>query len=71
MAVTTFGEIQAYPFLDASDDPDTSEFVRTTVDAFRFVHSESLEELTQRARELEDLLDEGLAVVLAELLKKS
>jgi hypothetical protein len=43
--------------------------ITTTADAFRFVHSESIEEINQRAAELEQLLDQGLAVGLAELLK--
>jgi hypothetical protein len=37
-------------------------------DSFRFVHSESIEEINQRAAELEQSLDQGLAVALAELL---
>lgn len=69
MAVTTFAEIEPYP----GQDPDNSfvpEPIPTTADAFRFVHSESMEEISSRATELEELLDQGLAVALVELMKK-
>ncbi len=71
MAVTSFAEIEPYSPQDADGGQETGEYVTTTVDAFRFVHSESVDEINQRAQELEDLLDQGLAVALAELLKKS
>ena len=70
MAVTTFAELEPFP---AAEDgaPAPREYLHTTPDAFRFVHSEPLDEINGRAAELEQLLDEGLAVALAELLKRS
>lgn len=71
IAVTTFAEIEPYSDQETDGGQETSEYITTTADAFRFVHSESIEEISQRATELEELLDHGLAVALAELLKKS
>lgn len=71
MAVTTFAEIAPYVPRDASGDPASPEYIPTTADAFRFVHSEQLDEVAKRASEMETLLDAGLAVALAELLKRS
>jgi len=69
MAVTTFAEIRA-----AADDDDeaapAAEPVRTTKDAFRFVHTESVDELDRRAHELGELLEEGLAEALAQLSRR-
>jgi hypothetical protein len=65
MAVTTFGELEPIPH----EDPPEREYVRTTADAFRFVHTETLAQVEERAGELEQLLDEGLAVALAALMK--
>lgn len=70
MAVTTFAEIEPFPAPEEESGVPRDE-IRTTVDAFRFVHSESLEEIERRAPELEQLLDEGLAVALSELLRKT
>jgi hypothetical protein len=71
MAVTTFAEIAPYLPGDVPADPTAPEYIPTTADAFRFVHSEPLDELANRAGELEALLDAGLAVALADLLKRS
>lgn len=71
MAVTTFAEIEPFPPQDGESGLESSEYLPTTADAFRFVHSESIGEISQRVQELEELLDQGLAVALAELLKKS
>lgn len=70
MAVTTFAEIEPYPQQLEGDGQSAPEHITTTVDAFRFVHSESMEEIDRRAMELDELLDQGLAVALAELLKR-
>ena len=73
MAVTTFAEIEPVKPDPVQEDggQEPSEYITTTADAFRFVHSESIEDINQRASELEELLDQGLAVTLAELLKKA
>lgn len=72
MAVTTFAEIEPSPLPEGEEEsPPARDYIRTTTDAFRFVHSETLDQINQRAPELEDLLDEGLAVALSELLKKA
>ena len=70
MAVTTLAELEPFP---AAEDgaPTPREYVHTTPDAFRYVHSEPLDEINGRSGELEQLLDEGVAVALAELLKRS
>jgi hypothetical protein len=68
MAVTTFAEIEPLP---ENEKAEQREYIRTTKDAFHFVHSESHENIMQRATELENLLDEVLAVALAELLKRA
>lgn len=72
MAVTTFAEIEPYPVPEAEEESAPArDYIRTTTDAFRLVHSETLEEISQRGPELDALLDEGLAVALSELLKKA
>jgi fido (protein-threonine AMPylation protein) len=68
MAVTTFAELEPFP-ADEGGAP-AREYVHTTSDAFHFVHTEAIEEINQRAGELEQLLDEGLAVALASVLKR-
>jgi hypothetical protein len=71
VAVTTFAEIEPYPTEGADSQGETREYINTTSDAFRFVHSEPIAEIDQRATELEELLDQGLAAALAGLLRKS
>jgi fido (protein-threonine AMPylation protein) len=71
MGVTTFAEIEPFPPPDREEDAPTREYIRTTHDAFHFVHSETSDQINQRGAELEELLDAGLAVALAELLKKA
>ncbi|HEX9725446.1 MAG TPA: Fic family protein [Vicinamibacteria bacterium] len=68
MAVTTFAELRSID--DESDAAEGGEKqnVPTTEDAFRFVHSENVENLNERATELEEMLDEGLANALAKLM---
>ncbi len=51
--------------------PSAGDYIGAATDAFRFVHSETLDQINMRAPELESLLDEGLAVALWELLKKA
>lgn len=74
MAVTTFAEIELIESqspADASEQAVVSrEPIRTTSDAFRFVHSETVDQINGRAAELEALLDEGLAVALTALLRR-
>ena len=71
MAVTTFGELES-PSGDEEQGTASPkvEYLTTTKDAFRFVHTESIEELERRSAELEELLDEGLAAALSVLLKR-
>ena len=72
MGVATFGEVEPYPQTEGAEEgPPTREYIRTTTDAFRFVHSEPMEQINERAPELEGLLDEGLAVALSDLLKRT
>jgi fido (protein-threonine AMPylation protein) len=67
MAVTTFATIRhGHPALEDTDASDIS----TTTDAFRVVYTESMEALNNRLGELHELLDQGLTVALAELLKR-
>jgi fido (protein-threonine AMPylation protein) len=70
MAVTTFAEVEPFPPVE-EDAPTPREYIHTTPDAFRFVHSEPLLDIERRAGEIESLLDEGLAVALASLLKRA
>jgi Fic/DOC family protein len=71
IAVTTFGELETQTEAGEEEGlPTPPEFIRTTKDAFRFVHTESLAEIERRAPELESLLDEGLAEALVRLLEK-
>jgi len=70
IAVTTFAEVEPYPPQETGEAAAVPEYITTTADAFRFVHTESVEEISHRAAELEELLDQGLAVALAELLKR-
>lgn len=71
MAVTTFADIGPFERSNVVDEsPEGRDRIRTTTDAFRFVRSESVEEINGRAAELENLLDEGLAIALTELLKR-
>ncbi len=72
MTVTTFAEIEPYPLSEGEEGSSPiRDYIQTTTDAFRFVQSETIDQINQRASELEDLLDEGLAVALSELLKKA
>src|SRR5207245_5859929 len=64
MAITSFGVVR-------TDDPDSDSIdVPTTTDAFYYAYSESIEALNGRAKELQDLLDDGLTVALTELMKR-
>lgn len=70
MAVTTFAEIEPHPAQEGEEGLTLRELVRTTVDAFRFVHTEDIHDINRRAPELEHLLDDGLSVSLAEMMKR-
>lgn len=70
MAVTTFAELEPHPAQEGEAGTTSREQIRTTVDAFRFVHTEDMDDIGRRAAELERLLDDGLSVALAEMMKK-
>jgi hypothetical protein len=67
LAVTTFAVIR-----QGNPDFESPNIVNipTTVDAFRVVYSETVEAINGRLCELYELLDQGLTVALAELLKR-
>lgn len=71
MAVTTFGELAEPDTADKKGATTVRENFATTKDAFRFVHTESADEIGKRSGELEELLEEGLAVALTQLLKNT
>ncbi len=68
LAVTTFATIRQ----GSDPDPEAPDVanVATTADAFRVVYTEPMEAVNDRLGELHELLDQGLAVALAELLKQ-
>ncbi|HSK01027.1 MAG TPA: Fic family protein [Kofleriaceae bacterium] len=68
LAVTTFATIRQGTRPD-QEAPDTED-IPTTADAFRVVYTEPMEAVNDRLGELHELLDQGLAVALAELLKR-
>ncbi len=68
LAVTTFAELEDQQQQGQSAE---REFVQTTKDAFRVVHTETLEAIDERRAELEDLLDEGLTVALVRLFQEA
>jgi hypothetical protein len=71
VSVTTFGELESPSGDEEQGTPSPRvDYLRTTKDAFRFVYTESIEELERRSAELEELLDEGLAEALSVLLKR-
>ena len=69
IAVTTFGELEPYPM--AEEGPPQRRAIQTSTDAFRLVHTESVDQINARAGDLEHLLDEGLAIALAELARRN
>lgn len=67
MAVTTLCQIRVgNPDMESEDILD----VPTTSDAFYFSHAETIAALNDRAAELAELLDAGLTVALAELMRR-
>jgi hypothetical protein len=68
MAVTTFGQLRAKELTAEEGHPP--EDIQTTHDAFRFVHTESVDELDKRSGELEEILDGGLTVALSALMRR-
>ncbi|MGH7265150.1 MAG: hypothetical protein ACREMB_09910 [Candidatus Rokuibacteriota bacterium] len=71
MAVTTFGELESPTLGDEGQAVTPNpEYLTTTKDAFRFVHTENLDALDARSAELRELLDEGLTEALSQLLKR-
>jgi hypothetical protein len=86
MAVTTFAELEPYyptskgaaptsreasVSVFAEDQEPEREYIVTTADAFRYVHSEALADIERRVPELHQILEEGLAVALARLLQRT
>jgi hypothetical protein len=67
MAVVNFAELRSIDD-ESEDEGGVKQYVPTTEEAFRFVHSEDVENLNARAPELEETLDEGLANALAKLM---
>lgn len=65
MAVTTCAELK----LLGGEEARPAEYFDTASDAFRFAHTERMDGLEDRGAELEALLDGGLSVALARLLK--
>lgn len=70
IAVTTFAEWTPLQIADEDAGAVSARFVYTTKDAFVVVHSESMDSMDGRAADLEELLDEGLAVALEELRRR-
>jgi hypothetical protein len=70
IAVTTFGVVGSVRTSDEESIEVSPEHIQTTKDAFRVVHSESTAAIDKRSSELEDLLDQGLAVALSEFMKR-
>ncbi len=68
MAVTTWAEMKPLEGDDAREDA-RSEYFDTASDAFRFAFTETIDALEKRGAELEALLDAGLSVALARLLR--
>ena len=64
MAVTTWAELKPLEGEDAR-----AEYFDTASDAFRFAYTENTDALEKRGPEIEALLDAGLSVALARLLK--
>jgi len=72
IGVTTFAELEPYlPPPEIPEEARSKDYIQTTTDAFQVVHTETVEQINGRATELESLLDEGLAVALSELLKRT
>jgi hypothetical protein len=70
VAVTTFGIVGSVRTTDDESVDSSPEQIQTTKDAFRVVHTESTEAIEKRGSELDDLLDQGLAVALSEFMKR-
>jgi hypothetical protein len=70
VAVTTFGVLGSVKTSDEESIGSAPEDIRNTKDAFRVVRTELVEDIEKRSAELEDLLDEGLAVALAAFLSR-
>lgn len=64
MAATTFASIRS-----EGNDHEVVD-IPTTSDAFYFSHEEKVEDLNTRSNDLRELLDQGLVVALAELMKR-
>ncbi len=72
MSVTTFAEIELQhdDTLSGHEPPTNRRELIVTGDAFRLVHTETVDDLNKRGPEIEELLDTGLAEGLLKLLKK-
>jgi hypothetical protein len=67
-AVTTFGEL-GVPSGEIGQGAMSKTTFDTTNDAFSFLYSESSEAIEKRSTDLDELLDEGLAVALTKLMQ--
>jgi hypothetical protein len=70
IAVTTFGVFSSTRKADDESVETPPEHLQTTKDAFRVVHSESMDAIETRWTDLEDLLDEGMALALSEFIRR-
>jgi hypothetical protein len=70
LAIVTFAEIETQ-WKDEDGEVNRARImVDTSPDAFRVVHTEPIEAVTAREHDLITLLDEGLAIALAEFTKR-
>jgi fido (protein-threonine AMPylation protein) len=69
VAVTTFAEMRDMNTTEEGEPPAQPEYVLTARDAFYFVHTERIDAIEARAADLEKILEDGLALALAALLK--
>lgn len=74
-AVTTFAELGDHRAPTLEEDGDGAvatrkDYVQTSADAFRFVHTESAERLLERFGEQAEFLDQGLTVAVGEFLRR-
>lgn len=71
MAITTFAILEDYHSHGTTVQTGPRTFIESTKDSFRFVHTENMDSIVvDREKELSELLDGGLTVALAYLLKR-
>lgn len=73
-AFVTFALVEPTPSKRRDQDDDAAErrteYIQTSADAFRFVHTETTEQLNARFADLAQMLDESLAVAVAVFMKR-